>query len=254
MNEIIHTYWQSFLYFDGDQLSGVAMTLLLLVVSTVGGFLLSIPLALARVSNNRLLSGAVWIYTYLFRSSPLYVQLLIIYSGLYGLEVVQQTHLLNEFFRNPLNCTLLAFVLNECAYMTEILVGTIRSCNRGEVEAGKAFGMSSWALRRKIILPAALRRALPAYSNEVIFMLHGTTVAFTATVPDILKVARDVNAATYLTFQSFTLASLLYLAISCVAIFAFRKAEKRWLKHLAPTRPHTPSSTPANGEVSPCTP
>lgn len=234
MIDLLQTYWQSFLWTDGQQWSGVVVTLLLLIVATLGGFVLSIPLALGRVSSSRSLSAVIWLYTYTFRTTPLYVQLLIIYSGLYSLSFIQNTALLNSFFRNAYCCTLFAFVLNECAYMTEILVGSIRASNRGEVEAGRAFGLSATILNLKVILPSALRRALPAYSNEVIFMLHGTTLAFTATVPDILKVARDVNAETYATFSTYGLASLLYLMISFCIIAGFNRAEKRWLRHLKP--------------------
>ena len=87
-----------------------------------------------------------------------------------------------------------------------------------------------------MIIPSALRRALPAYSNEVILMLHATTVAFTATVPDILKVARDVNAATYDSFNAFGLAALIYLSVTFILVGLFRKAETRWLAYLQPTK------------------
>ena len=236
MIDLFQTYWQSFLWTDGQQWSGVAITLMLLIVSTLGGFALSIPLALGRVSSSRSLSSVIWLYTYTFRTTPLYVQLLIIYSGLYSLAFIQDTPFLNSFFRDAYCCTLFAFVLNECAYMTEILVGSIRASSRGEVEAGRAFGLSATVLNLKVILPSALRRALPAYSNEVIFMLHGTTLAFTATVPDILKVARDVNAETYATFTTYGLASLLYLMISFCIIVGFNRAENHWLKHLKPRK------------------
>ncbi len=96
-----------------------------------------------------------------------------------------------------MNCTILAFALNTCAYTTEIFAGAIRNIAHGEVEAAKAYGLSGWKLYAFVIMPSALRRSLPYYSNEVILMLHSTTVAFTATVPDILKVARDANSATF---------------------------------------------------------
>jgi histidine transport system permease protein len=97
--------------------------------------------------------------------------------------------------------------------------------------------MSSFTMYRRIVLPSALRRALPLYSNEVILMLHATTVAFTATVPDILKVARDANSATYDSFNAFGIAALLYLAVSFALVAAFRRAERHWLAYLA-VRPH----------------
>jgi len=237
MISIVHDYWRAFLYTDGYHFTGVAITLWLLTISIGLGFCLSVPLSVARVSANRYISAPVWLYTYIFRGTPLYVQLLIIYSGLYSLEAVRGQPLLNEFFKDGMHCTLLAFTLNTCAYTTEIFAGSIKSMAYGEIEAARAFGMSRFTQYRRIILPSSLRRALPYYSNEVILMLHATTVAFTATVPDILKIARDANSATYLSFQAFGIAALLYLVISFTLVWLFRQAERRWLAYLQPQSP-----------------
>jgi histidine transport system permease protein len=234
MIELIHDYWRNYLFTDGYRVTGLAITMWLLVVSIGIGFCLSVPLAVARVSRNKLVSGAVWLYTYIFRGTPLYVQLLLCYTGLYSLEVVRNHALLNAFFRDGMNCTLLAFTLNTCAYTTEIFAGSIKATAYGEIEAARAYGMSKFTLYRRVILPSALRRALPLYSNEVILMLHATTVAFTATVPDILKIARDANSATYMSFQAFGIAALLYLGISFALVALFRRAERRWLAYLRP--------------------
>ncbi|NRO98776.1 ABC transporter permease subunit [Paraburkholderia sp. NMBU_R16] len=234
MIELIHEYWRNYLFTDGFRITGLAITMWLLVVSIGIGFCLSVPLAVARVSKNRLISSPVWLYTYIFRGTPLYVQLLLCYTGLYSLEVVRSHALLNEFFRDGMNCTLLAFTLNTCAYTTEIFAGSIKATAYGEIEAARAYGMSRFTVYRRIILPSALRRALPLYSNEVILMLHATTVAFTATVPDILKIARDVNSATYMSFHAFGIAALLYLAISFALVGLFRRAEQHWLAYLRP--------------------
>ncbi|QSN62007.1 MULTISPECIES: ABC transporter permease [unclassified Caballeronia] len=234
MIEIIQEFWKNYLFTDGYRITGLAITMWLLVVSIGLGFCLSVPLAVARVSKNKLLSRSVWLYTYVFRGTPLYVQLLLCYTGLYSLQVVRDHVLLSEFFRSGMNCTLLAFTLNTCAYTTEIFAGAIKATPYGEIEAARAYGMSSFTLYRRVILPSALRRALPYYSNEVILMLHATTVAFTATVPDILKIARDVNSATYQSFQAFGIAALLYLVISFALVWLFRRAEHRWLAYLRP--------------------
>lgn len=234
MIDIVQEYWKAYLWFDGYQLSGVAMTLWLLVASIAIGGTLAVPLAVARVSSNPLLRMPVWFYTYVFRGTPLYIQLLILYTGIYSLQVVRDQPTLDAFFREGMNCTLLAFALNTCAYTTEIFAGAIRATPYGEIEAGRAYGMSTFTLYRRIILPSALRRSLPYYSNEVILMLHSTTVAFTATIPDILKVARDANSATFLTFQSFGIAALIYLAVTFALVGLFRVAERRWLAFLGP--------------------
>jgi histidine transport system permease protein len=233
MMEILSQYGCAFLYHDGQGLSGLAVTLWLLAASLVIGFCMAVPLAVARVSKNRWLSTPVRSYTYVFRGTPLYVQLLLIYSGVYSLEFVRAHAMLNDFFRSGLHCAILAFGLNTGAYTTEIFAGAIRAISHGEVEAACAYGMSRWTMYRRIILPSALRRALPLYSNEVILMLHATTVAFTATVPDVLKVARDANSATYMSFQAFGVAALIYLAVSFALVAAFRRAERHWLAYLA---------------------
>lgn len=232
MMEIIQDYWRAFLWSDGRHFSGVAMTLWLLLGSVVLGFVLSVPLAVARVSRYPYVRWPIRLYTYIFRGTPLYVQLLVIYTGIYSLDVVRDTQLLNSFFREGLNCAMLAFTLNTCAYTTEIFAGAIRATSCGEIEAARAFGLSSFKMYTRIILPSALRRSLPVYSNEVILMLHATTLAFIVTVPDILKIARDVNAATYASFYAFGIAAVLYAVIVFSLVWLFRRIENRWLAFL----------------------
>lgn len=227
MIDILHEYWRAYLFTDGYSITGAAMTLWLLIVSLSIGFVLAVPLAVARASDNPCLRGPVWFYTYVFRGVPLYVQLLIIYSGIYNLEFVRSSELFGPFFREGINCAILAFALCTCAYTTEIFAGAIRSIPHGQVEAARACGMSAFTLYRRIVIPQALRLALPVYSNEVVLMLHATTLAFTVTVPDILKVARDVNSATYASFEAFSIAAVLYAVIAFTLIALFRVAERR---------------------------
>ncbi|MGC6388984.1 ABC transporter permease [Ewingella sp. S1.OA.A_B6] len=234
MIEILQQYGKSLLYSDGYRFTGLAVTLWLLISSVVIGGLLAIPMAVGRVSSNKFIRLPIWLYTYVFRGTPLYVQLLVFYSGMYSLEIVRGTDFLNAFFRSGLNCTILALTLNTCAYTTEIFAGAIRAVPHGEIEAANAYGFSRFKLYTCIILPSALRTALPAYSNEVILMLHSTALAFTATVPDVLKIARDINSATYQPFYAFGIAAVIYLCISFVLISLFRLAEKRWLRHVKP--------------------
>ncbi|MDF1894535.1 ABC transporter permease [Rahnella contaminans] len=238
MIEILQQYGISLLYSDGYRFTGLAITLWLLISSVVMGGLLAVPMAVGRVSSNKFLRYPIWLYTYVFRGTPLYVQLLVFYSGMYSLEIVRGTDFLNAFFRSGLNCTILALTLNTCAYTTEIFAGAIRSVPHGEIEAANAYGFSRFKLYTCIILPSALRTALPAYSNEVILMLHSTALAFTATVPDVLKIARDINSATYQPFYAFGIAAVIYLCVSFVLIGLFRKAEKRWLAHVKPQSSH----------------
>jgi histidine transport system permease protein len=232
MIQIIQQYGLAYLAWDGYRISGLAMTLWLLVLACGIGFCLALPLAIARNAKNPLVWFPVWVFTFLFRGTPLYVQLLLIYSGIYGLDFVHHTAPLNAFFRQAINCTVLSFALNTGAYTTEIFAGAIKETAHGEVDAARAMGMSMRTMYRRIIIPSALRRALPVYSNEVILMLHATTLAFTATVPDILKVANDAYSATYDPFDSFSLAAVIYLCVSFMLIFGFRRAERHFLAFL----------------------
>ncbi|HBH66552.1 MAG TPA: amino acid ABC transporter permease, partial [Erwinia persicina] len=159
MIEIIQEYWKALLWTDGYRFSGVAITLWLLVVSVVLGGCMAVLMSIARVSPIRAIRFPVWLFTYIFRGTPLYVQLLVFYSGMYTLEVVKGTEMLNAFFRSGLNCTLLALTLNTCAYTTEIFAGAIRSVPHGEIEAARAYGFSTFKLYRCIIMPSALRSA-----------------------------------------------------------------------------------------------
>lgn len=232
MTELIRQYWQQYLFGTLGHPTGLVVTLWLTAASVGLGFVLAVPLSVARASTNRWLSVPVSFYTYIIRGTPLYVQLLLLYSGVYTLDSVRATPFLNAFFRDAFNCTILAFTLNTGAYTTEIFAGAIKATPHGEIEAARAYGMSNFTLYRCIILPSALRRALPAYSNEVILMLHATTLAATATVPDLLKVARNASSEYYLPFVAYGIAAALYLCISSTLIWFFRKAERKWLAYL----------------------
>jgi histidine transport system permease protein len=235
MIDLIKQYWQPFLWGTPHHISGLAMTLWLTVTACAIGFLLALPTAVGRVAGPPWLYWPIRVYTFVFRGTPLYVQLLIIYSGIYSLDAVRNTPGVNSFFREALNCTILAFTLNTWAYTTELFAGAIRATPRGEIEAARSLGLAGASLYCRIILPSALRRALPAYSNEVILMLHATSLASAATVPDILKVARDANAEYYLPFEAFGIAALLYASLCFTLIWLFGKAERKWLIHLSPS-------------------
>src|ERR1700758_5339232 len=196
------------------------------------GFALALPLSVGRAGGPLWVRWPIWLFTFVFRGTPLYIQLLIIYSAIYGLDFVRNTPGLGAFFKDALNCTILAFTVNTCAYTTELLTGAVKAPPRGEVEAARSLGLAGASLYLRIILPSALRRALPAYSNEVILMLHATTLAATATVPDLLKVARNASSDYYLPFVAYGIAALLYLCVSFALIRLLRSAERKWLAYL----------------------
>ncbi|MGR5155805.1 ABC transporter permease [Vibrio owensii] len=210
-------------------LDGLWTTVWLVALALVIGLCVSIPLAIARNSTNYALSLPSWAFIYFFRGTPLLVQLYLIYYGMDQFFQVKDTLWEHAWF-----CALVAFVLNTSAYTAEIIRGAINGLPKGEVEAAKAYGMSKFMTYRRIILPSALRRALPAYSNEVIFMLHGSAVAGIITIMDLTGAARLVNSRYYAPFESFLTAGLFYMALTFIILWCFKIAEKRFLAYLRP--------------------
>ncbi|MBE4522380.1 ABC transporter permease [Vibrio parahaemolyticus] len=210
-------------------LQGLWTTVWLVGISLVIGLCVSVPLAIARNSTNYALSLLSWGFIYFFRGTPLLVQLYLIYYGMDQFFPVKDTLWEHSWF-----CALVAFVLNTSAYTAEIIRGAINGLPKGEVEAAKAYGMSKFMTYKRIILPSALRRALPAYSNEVIFMLHGSAVAGIVTIVDLTGAARLVNSRYYAPFESFLTAGLFYMSLTFIILWCFKRAEKRFLAYLRP--------------------
>ncbi|WP_417587386.1 ABC transporter permease [Pararhodobacter oceanensis] len=220
---------------------GVWMTLNLTFLALLIGGIIAIPMAIARASNHRLWNPVIWGYTYVFRGTPLLVQTYLIYYGLGQFTVVRDSWLWDPILSSAWWCALIAFTLNTAAYTTELLRGAIIDTPKGEVEAAIATGHSYRSRMRRIILPSAFRRAIPAYSNEVIFMLHGSVVASTITLQDILGVGRWLNGRYYLAYEGFITAALLYFIIVFAITRVFRWIERRYLRHLTRRSDPTPS-------------
>ena len=214
-------------------LAGIRTTLVLLVISLASSFLLAIPLAIARVSANPWLSKPVWLYTYVLRGTPLLVQLFIIYHGLAQFEAVRES-LAWVLLKNAWFCAWLAFTLNSTAYTTEIFAGALKATSVGEIEAARSYGLGGFKLYSRILLPSALRRALPQYSNEVVGLMHATAIASTVTLVDITRVARDVNANHLLVTESFGVAAVIYFLLTFTLVGIFKLLERRFLRHLRP--------------------
>ena len=130
MIDLIKQYWQPFLWGSPNHISGLAMTLWLTIASCVMGFGFALPLSVARAAGPSWIRWPIRVFTFLFRGTPLYVQLLIIYSAIYGLDFVRNTPGLGSFFKDALNCTILAFTVNTCAYTTELLAGAVKATPR----------------------------------------------------------------------------------------------------------------------------
>ncbi len=212
---------------------GMVNTVQLVFLSLLAGLILAVPLAIMRTSKNPFINYPVWFYTYIFRGTPLLIQLYMIYYGVTLIDGIQDS-VWWVIFEHAYYPCLIAFGLNTAAYTTEIFRGVIEATDQGEIEAAKAYGMG-WAKRmRRIILPSAFRRAIPAYSNEVIFMLHGSAIASTVTILDLTGAARDIYAQHYTAFPPFMFAAALYLALTFTIILIFKQLENRLLAHLQP--------------------
>jgi arginine/ornithine transport system permease protein len=215
--------------------AGIRTTLILLAISLASSFVLSVPLAVARISPKLWLSKPVWLFTYVMRGTPLLVQLFIIYHGLSQFEAVRESAAW-VLFKNAWFCAWLAFTLNSAAYTTEIFAGALKATAIGEIEAARSYGLSGLHLYRRILLPSALRRALPQYSNEVVGLMHATAIASTVTLVDITRVARDVNSNHLLVTESFGVAAVIYFVLTFSLVGVFRLLENKYLKHLQPQK------------------
>lgn len=214
-------------------LEGIWHTMVLVALALVVGGIISIPLAVIRANRTPILNPIVFGYVYVFRGTPLLVQLYLIYYGASQFEIIRDSFMW-PILRDAWWCTIIAFVLNTAAYTTEIFRGAIEAVPHGEVEAAKSCGMSPNTINRRVVLPNALRRALPAYSNEVIFMLHGSVVASTVTIVDILGAGRILNSKYYLAYEGFIAAAILYMILVYFITRGFKVWEKHWHAHLRP--------------------
>ena len=228
---------------------GLLMTLQLVGIALLLGLAGAIPLAVLRVSRNPWVWRPVWAYTYFVRGTPMLVQLLTVYYGLAQFAWMQDAwqagHPFWTLFREPYFCALLAFSVNTCAYTVEILAGAMRMVPHGEIEAARAIGMDRFTMLRRIVLPSALRRAIPVYSNEVILMLQGSAIASAVTLVDITGAARNVYSRFFAPFEAFIFAGAIYLVLTFVLVGLFHYAERRWLAHLQPRKPGR-TQTPAH--------
>jgi arginine/ornithine transport system permease protein len=214
---------------------GVWMTLQLTAIALAIGFAIALPAGLARARRVRRASPFVGGYVYLFRGTPLLVQTFLIYYGLSQFEWIRDSWAWT-FLREPWWCAVIAFSLNSGAYMTEIVRGAVETTPMGELEAAKALGLSPRQVDGLVLIPSALRRALPQFGNEAVFMLHGSAIASVITLQDILGAGRTLNAKFYLAYEGFLTAAILYMAITFGIVLVFRGLEGRFLRHVGMRR------------------
>ena len=214
-------------------LNGLLVTIQLVVIALVLGFGLAVPLSLMAVSKISFLRHPAKAYIYFFRGTPLLVQMFLLYYGMGQFEAIRES-VLWMLFREAYWCAIIAFALNTAGYTAEILRGAIEQTPFGETEAAQACGMSKSTMYRRIILPGSFRRALPAYGNEVIFMLHGSALAGVITIVDLFGAAKIVNSRYFVPFESFFTAGFFYLSCTFCFIWFFKWVEKHWYVHLRP--------------------
>lgn len=221
-------------------IDGLKNTAFLVSISLVIGLLLAVPLAVLRNSGSWLVQAPIRAFIYFFRGTPLLVQMFLVYYGFGQFELLRESFLWPAF-REAYFCALFTFTLNTCAYTTEIIRGAIKATPHGEIEAAMAAGMSRMLMFRRIILPSAFRRALPAYSNEIIFMLHGSSLASVITIIDITGAARIINSRYYSPYEAFLTAALLYMSLTFIIVFLIKRLEIKWFAHLQPQSTTAPA-------------
>jgi octopine/nopaline transport system permease protein len=232
----------------GKLLAGVPLTLQLALLATALGAELALALAAMRISGIAALDAAARLYVFAFRGSPLLVQIFLIYYGLGQLRAVRLS-VLWPFLRQPYWCAVLALTLNTAAYASEIIRGGLLSVPRGEVEAARACGMSRSLAFRRIVLPLAIRQALPAYGNELVLVVKATSLASIITLMEITGIAAKLISETYRVIEVFVVAGAIYLAINFALTRMLMAIEYRLTPHLRPAS--TPTWVPhGRGEAA----
>ena len=208
-------------------LSAAIVTLKLLSVALFFGLIIGLIFAILRLNKNPIINKFAYGYSYVFRGTPLLVQIFIIYYGLGQIEWLRSTFLW-VILKEPYWCAIIAFALNTGAYTSEILRSAFQTIKPGIIEAGKSLGISSKIILYKIQIPVAIRQSLPAYGNEIILMMKGTSLASTVTLMDITGVAKHIVSTTYKPLEVFLLAGGIYLFMTFIIHNLIKYLEKKY--------------------------
>ena len=208
-------------------LSAAVITLKLLSLSLFFGLIIGLLFAILRLSKNPFINKFAYGYSYVFRGTPLLVQIFIIYFGLGQIEYFRSTFLW-VVFKEPYWCAIIAFALNTGAYTSEILRSAFQTIKPGIIEAGKSLGIPSKIILYKIQIPVAIRQSLPAYGNEIILMMKGTSLASTVTLMDITGVAKHIVSTTYKPLEIFLMAGGIYLFMTFTIHNIIKYLEKKY--------------------------
>lgn len=223
--------WQAIITYFPELLKASLVTLELVTLSSILGLIFGLVVGLLRLSSNPFVKALPMAYIFFFRGTPLLVQIFLIYFGLGQFDVIKNSFLWEPVLSQPYWCAIIAFTLNTTAYIAEIIRGAIQAVPSGELEAADALGMSPIQKLYRITLPRAFGIMIPAYSNEVIFMLKGSALASTITIVDLIHSAKNIIAKTYLQLEIYFAAGVIYLLISWVILLLFRYFERYINKH-----------------------
>ena len=208
-------------------LNATVITLKLLSVSLIIGLFIGLFFAILRLNKNIFINRFAYGYSYVFRGTPLLVQIFIIYFGLGQIEYLRST-VLWVILKEPYWCAIIAFALNTGAYTSEILRSAFQTIKRGILEAGKSLGISNKVIFYKIQIPIAIRQSLPAYGNEIILMMKGTSLASTVTLMDLTGVAKYIISTTFKPIEVFIVAGGIYLFMTFMIHNVIKFLEKKY--------------------------
>ena len=208
-------------------ISATKLTIQLTLLSLLFGIFVGIFFAVLRMSRNKFFYYISYYYSYIFRGTPLLVQIFIIYFGLGQVEWIRESFLW-VLLKEPYSCAILAFTLNTGAYSSEIFRSAFETINQGVLEAAKGLGLSNLPIFFKIKLPIAIKQSLPAYGNEMILMLKGTALASTVTLLDLTGVARHIISTTFRPIEVFIVAGSIYLLMTFIIHNFIKFLEKKY--------------------------
>jgi octopine/nopaline transport system permease protein len=211
-------------------LNATLTTLKLLSLSLVFGLIIGLIFSVMRLSKNKFVSNFSYGFSYVFRGTPLLVQIFIIYFGLGQIEYLRSTILWN-ILKEPYWCAIIAFSLNTGAYTSEILRSAFQTIKPGLIEAGKSLGISRKIIFYKIQIPIAIKQSLPAYGNEIILMLKGTSLASTVTIMDLTGVAKYIISTTFKPVEVFIVAGSIYLFLTFLIHNFIKFTERKMRTH-----------------------
>ena len=208
-------------------LNATIVTLKLLSVSLIIGLFIGLFFAVLRLNRNIYINKFAYGYSYIFRGTPLLVQIFIIYFGLGQIEYLRTTFLW-VVLKEPYWCAIIAFSLNTGAYTSEILRSAFQTIKPGYLEAGRSLGIPSKIIFTKIQIPIAIKQSLPAYGNEIILMLKGTSLASTVTLMDLTGVAKYIISTTFKPVEVFIVAGGIYLFMTFIIHNVIKYLEKKY--------------------------